>query len=372
VNKKIIVVLILIPVFILSVLHYKNYQKKIISEVEQPSENTFTISSSAQSSEMQSAAQKLQATASTELPAKTNVVSGKIKKPEFPFAKVAANSKKDNELWPIRKNPDYWLIKSFVNNKKIDQAAKICDEALIKPLPAHFRVFFSWLLIRLKFTAWLGQNDNEIETQVRERLKAVLEGSPSRFNQLEFRLGTGFVASAGQFLDFPDRKTLLSSATLALHELVDKPDKFAIFLVRDLEKMNDYYQKLRIFADKGLPEEEFFGRYAEVDYLFQERRLIPGNSPFASAQIKKNIGFIENNWRCRQIPLAFGKPFIFDRNHWTCPFYFGNYGITASETNEPGSSDAMQETWSAYFLQQPEDFEKLLQQMNLMELESGN
>ncbi|GAB1354051.1 hypothetical protein MASR1M12_27890 [Erysipelotrichia bacterium] len=152
--------------------------------------------------------------------------------------------------------------------------------------------------------------------------------------------------------------------------MISENEKFPEIFFSELEYIDNYYERLRVRATQMIPQPPFMSEYAAVDYLVEEKKMIPNQFFFAEESRTQTVRNIEEKWLLSQIPLAFGRPFLFYRNYWNCPFFFGFF----IDSNVPSlfqKSDVMAEVWSDYFLTDPDEFARLGEIIKTLELEIG-
>lgn len=368
--KKLIILIALISVLAVSLRFYKDYQQEIKPEIK-PSQESSSKILPIKTGDLPAEEGSL-----PENPASDSSKTGKDQliipgqNSPTPFAIMKKSLEKDFASWPLKRCPDFWLLNEMMLKKNLLNASQVCVDTQSRPFPNHFRLFFSWCLIKLRFVQWLSLPDERLETQIRASLKKATEGAPSRLFNLNFKLGVGFVASLTQFDDFPQRHDILASAAESLEKMISENEKFPEIFFSELEYIDNYYERLRVRATQMIPQPPFMSEYAAVDYLVEEKKMIPNQFFFAEESRTQTVRNIEEKWLLSQIPLAFGRPFLFYRNYWNCPFFFGFF----IDSNVPSlfqKSDVMAEVWSDYFLTDPDEFARLGEIIKTLELEIG-
>ncbi|MGM0599245.1 MAG: hypothetical protein ACQETH_05425 [Candidatus Rifleibacteriota bacterium] len=366
--KKLLVLVICIICFVFALKHYFDYKKKQQVDLPPSVENTFTVSDPDISESV------------LRVPHVEDNEKLKQDKAKQKTEKKALNNRlykvfrqliKDNGSWPLAKSPDYWIISGFIKKDLYDKAIMACVEALNKPQPDHFSLYFDWFHLQLKFYLWLKKPAQEIEKQVRSALNEKTSGYPSSFLDREFQLGLGFVASDTEHEIFPAKSDLLASMTAKLKFSANKPSLINRTIYTDLKRLEGYYNKLCKLANKKIPKKEFHKTYAAVDYVYQERMLINPDRQAAGGSSKSNLVNIEKYWHLPQIPVVAGFPVVFNRTYWLSPFGFG---VQETEKIENGflPKDSIFEAWSAYFMVESSDINRIIDRIKLMEFKIGN
>lgn len=368
--KKLLVLVICIICFIFALKHYFDYNKKLQKELPPSVENTFTVSDPDLSESFIKVpkveeGEKLEQD-KPDRKSKNNLGNNRL----YRVMKRLVN---DYNKWPLTKCPDYWLVSGFINKNQYKKANIACLQALKKPQPDHFSLYFDWLQLQFEFYFWLQKPAEEMTKQVRSALNDKTSGYPSAFADREFRLGLGFVASDTLYANFPSQKSLLASMTSKLQLVAKNPALINRMFYSDLKLLESYYNKLCRLANKKVPKKEFHKTYAAVDYVFQEKMLINSDRQATGGASKSNLVNIEKYWHLPQIPVFGGFPVVFNRTYWLNPFGFGiNEAEKDKDKDDFLPKDSLFEAWSAYFMVESSPINRIIDRIKLMEFKLGN
>lgn len=341
-------VIAIIAVFSWSIhYYYDRYARPDLPENIEPSESVFSIEAPVPEPVLAEAAAAVavetgmaEATASVQI--QTRPASGDLM--------IAKKLSADLLLWPLRKNPDFWLFKAYFLRQNHKEAGRILAESLEKPQPWHLRFAFTWLQARLKFVEWLEQKPDRLEAQVKEGLEKVAGGFPSIFAGRNFVPGIGYVASDAAVLQsLPAQAELVASAVANLTAAVNEPEHFARRFLQDRVRSQRYCQKRCCSANMLLEPPEISERYAEVDYVYQARLLQMSSLGVARVTEPDAVqADLERSWGLPNLPVCNGNIFIFSRHKWSCPLH---ESLDVKLENSAG--DALDEAWVAFLLCNP-------------------
>lgn len=328
--------------------YYNNYARPDLPENIEPLESVFSIEPSV--------AKPMLTESPTELPAeagmaeKTAAVSVQTH-PASADLTIARKLAADLLLWPLSKNPDFWLVRAYLIKCRYKEAGRILAESLGKPQPWHLRFVFNWLKVRLKFIEWLEQKPERMESQVRESLIRLVGAFPSIFAKRTFVPGVGYLASDTAILNsIISPADLVASATEQLLATVNAPKHFARHFLQDRVRSQRYCQKRCCSANMLLAPPEISERYAEVDYVYQARLLQMSNLGIARmAEPDAVKADLERNWMLPNLPVCNGNIFAFSRHKWSCPLH---EPLDIKLENDAG--DALDEAWVAFLLCNPQ------------------
>ncbi|PKL44276.1 MAG: hypothetical protein CVV41_06465 [Candidatus Riflebacteria bacterium HGW-Riflebacteria-1] len=327
--------------------YYNTYARPDLPENIAPPESLFAIKKAAPSQilfEDNAVLNDTEAIATA-----TDAVSYKTR-PTTADLMLAKKLAADLALWPLNKNPDFWLLKAHLRRHNWSSADRAIDEALKKPQPWHLRFAFAWLAARIKFIIWLEQKPDAISGQVRDALVRSLGGFPSIFAGRQLAPGVGYLASdSAPVPAVPAQSGLVASASEALLSVVNGSEHFARWFVQSRVKSQKYCQKLCRSANMLLEPPEIFERYAEVDYIYQARLHHLANTGVASRVDSASArAELEKNWSLPGLPACSGHLLMFSRNQWRCALH-----ESLAIELVPDPEDYQNEAWSAFILCNP-------------------
>lgn len=254
-------------------------------------------------------------------------------------------------LWPLNKNPDFWLLRAHIRQQNWQAASKVIEETMKKPQPWHLRFIFAWFSSRIKFIIWLNQRPELTAVQVKDDLSAVIGDFPTIFADRDFVLGAGFIASDSKdIVAAPTQSDLVASVSVILLSIVNETDKFVRRFLSDQIKSRKRCQKLCRSANVLLKPPEISERYAAVDYLYQARLLQMANlgvvRDVATETLRSDI---EENWGLPNLPICSGHLLIFSRNQWCCSLH-----ESLDVELEADAEDFINEAWATFLLCHPQ------------------
>lgn len=328
--------------------YYDRYARPDLPENIEPSESVFSIEPPV--------AEPVLAESPAEPPAEAGMAettaSASVQtRPASADLIIAKKLAADLLLWPLHKNPDFWLVRAYLLKNRYQEAGRILAESLEKPQPWHLRFVFTWLGARLKFVEWLEQKPERMEAQVRESLIRLVGAFPAIFADRNFVPGLGYVASDATILhSITSPADLVASAAEQLLAAVNDPEHFARRFLQDRVRSQRYCQKRCSSANMLLAPPEISERYAEVDYVYQARLLQMSSLGVARVVEPDAVkADLERNWMLPNLPVCSGNIFVFSRHSWSCPLH---EPLDVKLENDAG--DALDEAWVAFLLCNPQ------------------
>ncbi|MBU1108247.1 MAG: hypothetical protein KKB51_16360 [Candidatus Riflebacteria bacterium] len=254
-------------------------------------------------------------------------------------------------LWPLNKNPDFWLLRAYVRQQNWQVAAQVIEEALKKPQPWHLRFAFGWFASRIEFIRWLEQKPELIAGQVKDAVSAMVGDFPETFSGKGFALGVGYLASDSEkIMVVPAQSELIASVAAMLLSFVNDSDHFVRCFLRNQIRSQRYCQKLCRSANMLLEPPEISERYAAVDYLYQARLLQMANLGVVSRVSAETLrSDIEENWSLPNLPVCSGHLLTFSRNQWGCPLH-----ESLDVPLEADAEDFIDGAWAVFLLCHPQ------------------
>lgn len=326
--------------------YYNTYARPDLPENVAPAESVFSIEKAAPSQlldveEFSGAADSV-ATASATPGYKTRPTTADL----MLAKKLAA----DFLLWPLAKNPDFWLLTAYLRRQNWQKADKIVEEALRKPQPWHFRFAFTWLSARIKFIIWLEQKPDAIAGQVKDALASSLGGFPTIFAGKKLIPGIGYLASDSTVIAvIPAQAELVASAAELLLSVVNESEHFARRFLAIRVNSQRYCQKLCRSANMLLEPPEISERYAAVDYVYQARLLQMSNiGVVRGGGAESARADFEEGWSLPNLPVCSGHLLVFSRNQWHCALH-----ESLDVELETNPQDFLNEAWSTFLLCNP-------------------